>query len=182
MDLDYLPHLFGEAYAEVYPSLTANDPRYPSPETLLERTFLGNYEFEGDTRFETDGSRFIASCLLDDDPRTLYLEAWGGSNTVARALMSIEETYRDTAEWESVYQKVCDKGVLISFGDREASIYNGAYRSEMDVWQHNTLETSFTVPVDAQPGDLFNLLLSVTDDSVPALTRYAQVIVTVTAE
>ena len=118
MDLDYLPHLFGEAYAEVYPSLTANDPRYPSPETLLERTFLGNYEFEGDTRFETDGSRFIASCLLDDDPRTLYLEAWGGSNTVARALMSIEETYRDTAEWESVYQKVCDKGVLISFGDQ----------------------------------------------------------------
>ena len=34
MDLEYLPKLISEDYAEVYPSLSANDERYPSPEEL----------------------------------------------------------------------------------------------------------------------------------------------------
>lgn len=49
----------------------------------------------------------------------------------------------------------------------------------MDVWKHNELTTSFTVPEDAQPGDYFNLVLEVSDNGSPSLTRYAQVIVTV---
>ena len=38
--------------------------------------------------------------------------------------------------------------------------------------------TTFTVPADAAEGDYFNLVLEVTDNGAPALTRYAQVIVT----
>lgn len=119
MDLEYLPALIQNEYTEVYPNLSANDERYPTPEELLGRIYNGNYEFEGDTRKATEGSDFIMECLLDDDDRTLYLEAWGGSNTVARALMSIEEKYAGTDEWEEIYKKVCDKGVLISFGDQD---------------------------------------------------------------
>lgn len=121
MDLEYLPELIGEHYASVYPSLSSNDPNFPSPEELMSCVYLGNYEFEGDTRFATDGSDFIMQCLLDDDPRPLYLEAWGGANTVARALMSIEEKYKDTDEWDEVYKKVCSKGILISFGDQDTT-------------------------------------------------------------
>lgn len=121
MDLDYLPKLIGEDYAEVYPSLSANDERYPSPDELLSRVYLGNYEFEGDTRSDTDGSDFIKQCLLDDDDRTLYLEAWGGSNTVARALMSIEEEHKDSSDWDTIRKSVSEKAILISFGDQDTT-------------------------------------------------------------
>ena len=40
MDLEYLPKLISENYAEVYPSLSANDERYPSPDDLLSRVYL----------------------------------------------------------------------------------------------------------------------------------------------
>ena len=119
MDLEYLPALVKNEYTEVYPFLSANAQGYPEPEELLKRLYNGNYEFEGDTREATEGSDFIMACLLDDDPRPLYLEAWGGSNTVARALMSIEEKYKDTVEWADIRKKVSDKGILISFGDQD---------------------------------------------------------------
>lgn len=121
MDLEYLPKLIGEDYAAVYPSLVANDERYPSPDDLLSRVHLGNYEFEGDTRSDTDGSDFIKQCLLDEDDRTLYLEAWGGANTVARALMSIEDEYKGTDDWDNVHKAVSDKAILISFGDQDTT-------------------------------------------------------------
>lgn len=121
MDLEYLPKLISEDYAEVYPSLSANDERYPSPDELLSRVYLGNYEFEGDTRSDTEGSDFIKQCLLDDDDRTLYLEAWGGSNTVARALMSIEEEHKDSSDWDAIRKSVSEKAILISFGDQDTT-------------------------------------------------------------
>jgi hypothetical protein len=52
----------------------------------------------------------------------------------------------------------------------------------MDFWSHGDLTTSFTIPADAKVGDKFNLVLEVTDDGKPALTRYAQVIVSVNKE
>ncbi len=64
----------------------------------------------------------------------------------------------------------------------EASEYDGESAATMDVWEHDALETSFTIPADAKKGDVFNLVLEVTDDGEPALTRYAQVIVTVNKE
>lgn len=63
--------------------------------------------------------------------------------------------------------------------DTEASTYDGKHGAELDVWKHGVLQTSFTVPEDAKEGDTFNLVLEVTDEGAPALTRYAQVIVTV---
>ena len=63
----------------------------------------------------TDGSEFLKNLFLDDDPRTLYVQTWGGTNTTARALKSIEEEYKDTDQWEEIQQKINDKLVLILF-------------------------------------------------------------------
>ena len=52
-------------------------------------------------------------------------------------------------------------------------------RPYLDVWAHGVNATSFTVPADAQPGDVFNIVFEATDNGAPALTRYAQAIVTV---
>lgn len=79
------------AYAEVYPNLIKHDPRYPTPEFLRERTLLGNVKAEGEMDEVTPGSQRIVEALLDDsDSRPVWLQAWGGTNTIARALKTIE--------------------------------------------------------------------------------------------
>lgn len=67
----------------------------------------------------SEGSDYIMQLLLDDDMRDIYLQAWGGTNTIGRALLSIEETYKDTDQWDEIYAKVAQKAVIISFGDQD---------------------------------------------------------------
>jgi hypothetical protein len=83
-----------KAYAEVHPNLVEHDPRYPTPEHLQARTLLGNVKAEGEMDEVTPGSRRIVEVLLDDsDPRPVWIQAWGGINTIARALKTIEERH-----------------------------------------------------------------------------------------
>lgn len=85
---------FLDAYAEVYPNLVKHDDRYPTPEFLRERALLGNVETEGEMEKVTAGSQLIVKVLLDEtDERPIWLQAWGGTNTIARALKTIEEEH-----------------------------------------------------------------------------------------
>lgn len=82
------------AYTEVYPNLVKHDKEYPSPEYLRSVTFLGNVETEGEMDSITPGSQHIVKVLLDDtDDRPVWIQAWGGTNTIARALKTIEEEH-----------------------------------------------------------------------------------------
>ena len=82
------------AYAEVYPNLIKHDPAYPAPVYLRERTVLGNVKAEGEMEEVTAGSQLIVKALLDKtDDRPIWLQAWGGTNTIARALKTIEEEH-----------------------------------------------------------------------------------------
>jgi hypothetical protein len=57
---------------------------------------LGNVKAEGEMDEVTPGSQRIVEVLLDDsDPRPIWLQAWGGPNTIARALKTIEEEHPD---------------------------------------------------------------------------------------
>lgn len=83
-----------DAYAEVYPNLVTHDPDYPTPEFLQARTYLGNVKAEGEMEEVTAGSQRIVDVLLDkSDPRPIWIQAWGGTNTIARALKTIEEQH-----------------------------------------------------------------------------------------
>ncbi len=85
-----------DAYAEVYPNLVKHDPTYPAPEYLRARTVLGNVKAEGEMEEMTAGSQLIAKVLLDEsDSRPVWLQAWGGPNTIAGALKAIEEKHPD---------------------------------------------------------------------------------------
>ncbi|TWT94009.1 hypothetical protein Pla108_37200 [Botrimarina colliarenosi] len=82
------------AYTEVYPNLVKHDSRYPTPEHLQAVTFLGNVETEGEMEAITHGSQHIVKVLLDEsDNRPVWVQAWGGTNTIARALKTIEESH-----------------------------------------------------------------------------------------
>jgi len=84
------------AYTKVYPNLLKHDPRYPRPDYLRARTLLGNVKAEGEMEEVTAGSQYIVKVLLDEeDDQPVWLQAWGGPNTIARALKTIEEEHPD---------------------------------------------------------------------------------------
>jgi len=83
-----------DAYAQVYPNLVKHDPAYPTPAYLRERTALGNVKAEGEMEEVTVGSQLITKALLDNsDDRPIWLQAWGGMNTISRALKTIEDEH-----------------------------------------------------------------------------------------
>ena len=106
-------------YAAVYDNLRTHDPAYPTPDFIRSKIKLGNIAFKGDMREETEGSRLIEAAFLDNDPRTLYVMAWGGPNTIARALKSIEEKYKNTDQWDAIRKKIIDKTVIGAYGTQD---------------------------------------------------------------
>lgn len=83
-----------DAYTQVYTNLVKHDPEYPTPEYLRECTALGYVKAEGEMDEVTAGSQLIANVLMDQtDECPIWLQAWGGPNTIARALKTIEEEH-----------------------------------------------------------------------------------------
>lgn len=113
-----------KAYAEIHSNLRIHDPAYPAPEDLLSKVKIGNIVFEGEMDEDTDGSNLIRSLLLDNDRRTLYLQAWGGTNTIARALKSIEEKYSKTKQWSQIQKSVSQKAVILASGFQDLTYIN----------------------------------------------------------
>ena len=86
-----------DAYEQVYPNLVKHDSAFPTPEYLRARTVLGNVKAEGEMEEVTAGSQLIAKVLLDDsDNRPIWLQAWGGMNTISRALKTIEQEHPES--------------------------------------------------------------------------------------
>ncbi len=106
-------------YAQDYPNLVKNDPGYPKPDQLLSLVKVGNIDFEGEMSSDTDGSNLIKSVLLDDDPSTVELQAWGGINTIARALKSIQDQYQGTPQWPAIYDKVSRKALIYDISGQD---------------------------------------------------------------
>lgn len=108
-----------QAYAEAYPNLRLHNADYPTPDVLKAKIRWGNVEFDGDMSKDTPGSDLIKSLLLDGDDSPIYLHAWGGQSTIARALKSIEEQYQGTPHWATIRAKVIAKAVIHPSGDQD---------------------------------------------------------------
>jgi hypothetical protein len=94
------------AYAKVYDNLIQHAPDYPKPDDLRQQIFVGNIDLEGDMDAPTPGSDHIVRVLLDDDPEPVWMQAWGGANTIARALKTIEENHPDQMAYVSQKAKI----------------------------------------------------------------------------
>lgn len=114
--LTWMQDFVNNKYAAVYPNLVQHDPNYPNPAELWSKIAVGNINFDSDFHADTPGSDLIKKAILDNDTRPLYLEAWGGTNTIARALKSIEDEYKSTSSWASIQAKVNKKAVVAALG------------------------------------------------------------------
>jgi len=108
-----------EAYEKVYPNLKVHNPNYPLPALLKSKIRYGNIEFDGDFSKNSPGSDLIKSLMLDDKPGKLFITAWGGQSTIARALKSIQDDYGNTTQWETIKNKISGKVVLLPSGDQD---------------------------------------------------------------
>jgi hypothetical protein len=111
-------------YEQVYANLRVHDRNYPTPAELKSKIRWGNVEFDGDIAQDTPGSDRIKALLLDDEPGPVYLLAWGGQSTIARALKSIQEQYSAQPEWPAIYRKVSRKAILSPSGDQDDTYAN----------------------------------------------------------
>lgn len=117
-----------DAYDEAYTNLVVHDPRYPTPDYIRSVTKVGNIYFQGDYSYDSDGSRLIKDVLLDDEPGPVFVQAWGGASSIAAALRSIADEYKNTPEWDAIYRKVSEKMIFCG-GDQDNAL-NGYIRVE----------------------------------------------------
>ncbi|MEI8074095.1 MAG: DUF1593 domain-containing protein [Bacteroidota bacterium] len=136
------------AYKKVYPNLSKNANNYPSPEYLMSLVKVGNIDFEGEMEKITDGSEWIKAKLLDADSDPIYLQAWGGTNTIARALKSIEDEYSKRSDWEKIKDKVSNKAIIYTILDQDATYkkYIGIHWPKILTFYNSTQFAAFAYP------------------------------------
>ncbi|MGF1586076.1 MAG: nucleoside hydrolase-like domain-containing protein [Bacteroidales bacterium] len=97
-----------DAYEKVQPNLLKHEAGYPTAEFLRARVKEGIPKFgmEGvGPGQDSDGSEWIISVIDKDDDRPIWVQAWGGVNTLAQALWKLKHT-RPEREVESIVSRL----------------------------------------------------------------------------
>jgi hypothetical protein len=113
-----------EAYEKSYANLKIHNAAFPSPADLKSKIRYGNIEFDGDISKDSPGSELIKTLMLDNKPGQLFITAWGGQSTIARALKSIKDQYEYTDSWDQIKKKISSKVVLLPSGDQDDTYAN----------------------------------------------------------
>jgi len=104
-----------DQYAKVYETLKRHATGFPSSKELKSKVWIGNISNVGAMDKDTPGSDRIVEVLLDDKPGPVYLQAWGGTNTIARALWKIQHEHLDQMK------KVSDKAIIFIILDQDTT-------------------------------------------------------------
>ncbi|MGU7991770.1 nucleoside hydrolase-like domain-containing protein [Streptococcus suis] len=172
-----------DAYGEIQPNLSKHAEGFPTADELKSITKIGNISNVGEMDEVTEGSKFLEELFLDDNDTPLYVQTWGGTNTTARALKSIEETYKSTDEWEEIQEKINKKLVLYIILDQDDSYSNYIAKSWPGLtiindqsnfwhfayaWQYHSDELNTTLKADWQKKYILT-------DSGPLMDMYAAI-------
>ena len=84
-----------KAYGEVRPHLLKHEKGFPTEKQLLNLVKAGQQEYgmkgvqEGKN---SEGSDLLVKAILKEDSRPLWISAWGGVNTLAQALLQLQQS------------------------------------------------------------------------------------------
>lgn len=106
-------------YEKDYPNLCRHAEGYPTPDDLRSITKIGNIGYEGEMDAPSEGSELIRARMLDGDERPLYLQVWGGCNTIARALLDIEKEHGADPDWPALHEKLTKKIIITACGEQD---------------------------------------------------------------
>ena len=141
-----------DGYGKVYGNLIQHDSAYPTPEYLHSITTTGNrgYGMSHVSGRGSAGARLIIQAADRNDPRPLWLLAWGGANTLAQAIWTVSQT-RTEEELNAFLAKIRvydlagqdDAGAWMAktypqlFIIRNVLAYKGmSFRFSSDAWDH----------------------------------------------
>lgn len=150
------------AYERVYPNLIKHNPHYPTAEEIRRKSFVGDedpnhldgllylqekpghaVEYKPDNWPNTPGSDRIVEVLLNPDPSPVYIQAWGGGNTAARAFYKLKKEY--PAEYDRAISKVVMYNIWYQDGagnyiernhPKVTMVYNSSFFGS---WDYNSL-------------------------------------------
>jgi hypothetical protein len=141
-----------DGYSQVRDNLIKHDPDYPSAQYLHDITKTGNrgYGMSAVGERGSAGANLIIEAVERDDPRPVWLLAWGGANTIAQAIWTVMET-RNPEELAEFLSKIRiydlagqdDAGAWMAktfpelFIIRNVVTYKGmSFRFSSDAWDH----------------------------------------------
>ena len=122
-----------DAYGQIQPNLAKHADGYPTADSIRQKTKIGNISNVGEMDEITEGSEFLKDLFLDDDDTPLYVQTWGGTNTTARALKSIEEEFKGKSNWKEIQAKINKKLILYIILDQDDSYSNYIQKSWPDL-------------------------------------------------
>ena len=145
-------HTCIDTYGQVRDNLAKHDKDFPNAQYLHRVTKTGNrgYGMSAVGERGSPGANLIIKAVDRQDPRPVWLLAWGGANTIAQALWTVQET-RSQEELKIFIQKIRiydlagqdDAGAWMakSFSDlfiiRNVLAYKGmSFRYSSDEWDH----------------------------------------------
>lgn len=114
------------AYEQVLPNLRIHAEGYPTADELRQAIYVGDEDpthipegisyktllpgaepaIDPSNWADTPGSDRIVEILLEEDPRPVFIQCWGGGNTAVRAFDKLKEEYPDE------YDRAISKAVL----------------------------------------------------------------------
>lgn len=96
------------AYGKVQPNLLLHEKGFPTGQEMMDKVKAGCdvYGMTGVGKGkQSEGSEWIIKMIDKNDPRPLWITAWGGTNTLAQALWELRET-RSKAEMDRIIKKL----------------------------------------------------------------------------
>lgn len=126
------------AYGKVQANLNVHHKGFPDEETLLGlvKQGLPIYGMEGvGEGKDSEGSDWIIKMLKEDDDRPLWVSVWGGVNTLAQALYTIDKTH-SKAEAKKLISKL--------------RVYTISDQDDSGIWIRNNFPDLFYI---VSPGD-----------------------------
>lgn len=109
-------HAYIGHYGRVFDNLKKHADGFPTPEELRSKVYVGNIKTRGEMQTDSPGADHIVRVLLDDKPGPVYLQAWGGTNTIARALWKIQKQHPQHID------KVNKKAVIYIILDQDVTL------------------------------------------------------------
>ena len=101
-------HEIIDAYGKVRDNLEVHEKGYPTYDYMKSIVKKGVPRFgmngvgEGQ---DSGGSEWLIQCLQKDDPKPLYVQAWGGANVLAQALWKMQRTLPQS-ELDKILKKI----------------------------------------------------------------------------
>ena len=127
-----------EAYGKVQPNLLKHETGFPDEKSLLSlvKQGLPKYGMTGvGKNMDSEGSDWIIKVLEENDERPLWISVWGGANTLAQALYTIDKN-----------KSKKEAGRLIS----KLRVYTISDQDDSGIWIRNNFPELFYI---VSPGD-----------------------------